>query len=87
MSEEPAVPDQQERLRDARTAVTTGGGIGLGLFGVLSVPVLSLVGLVVSYLGWRMARPQYLTGRIAGIVGMVVGVVGAALLVVEALAA
>jgi hypothetical protein len=78
-------PDQVERKQDARTAVTTGAGIGLGMLGVLAVPVLSFVGVLVSYLGWRSARPQYATGRVAGMVGMVVGFIGVALLVVEVL--
>jgi hypothetical protein len=83
----PRKQDDQERLQDMWSAVTTGAGLGLAMLGVLAVPILSLVGLVVSYLGLRRARPGYLTGRIAGIVGMVVGILGLALLVLEALLA
>ncbi len=69
---------------DLKTAALSGGGLGLALLGFV-IPVLSLAGLVVSYLGLRSAREEYRVGRVFAIAGIAAGIVGTGMLVVEAI--
>jgi hypothetical protein len=70
--------DRTELNADMKTATFAGGGLGIGLLGLLAVPILSVVGLVLSIIGLRTARPEYRTGRIFSIVGIVVSGIGVA---------
>ena len=73
--------ERDELVADLKAAMLAGGGFGLAMLGLLAIPVLSIVGLVVSYLGWRSARPQYRVGRAFAIAGMVVGLFGMAAMI------
>ena len=87
MMEAQGTPEEERAklIKDLRTASLSGGGLGLALLG-LTIPVLSFLGLLASYAGWRSARAEYRTGQVFGIVGMLVALLGMGLLVVELLA-
>lgn len=78
--------ERAELAADLKTATLSGGGFGLALLGLL-IPVLSIIGLFVSFIGWRSARPEYRPGRVFGVLGMAVGFLGTALLLVQSLGA
>lgn len=87
MMQAPGTPEEERAklAQDLRTATLSGGGLGLALLGLL-IPILSIVGAVVSFLGWRSARAEYRTGQVFGVIGMLVGLLGMGLIVVEFLA-
>ncbi len=87
MSENPRAA-HEERVKlaaDLKTASLSGGGLGLALLGLM-IPILSVIGVMMCYFGWRSARDEYRTGRVFAVLGMVVGIVGMGLLVVELIA-
>ncbi len=73
-----------ELAADLRAATFAGGGLGIALLG-LAVPLLAVLGLIASYIGWRMARPDYRVGRVCAAAGMAVGFFGVALTIVSLL--
>ena len=73
--------ERAELAADLRAATLAGGGLGLSLLG-LAVPLLAALGLIASYIGWRIARPDYRVGRVCAVAGMAVGFLGVALTVV-----
>lgn len=87
MMEAPGTPEEERAklVKDLRTATISGGGLGLAMLGLM-VPILSIVALGVSYLGWRSARAEYRIGQYFGIAGMIVAMLGMGLTVVSFLA-
>ncbi len=77
--------DRVELAADMKAATLAGGGLGMSLIGLL-VPILAVVGIGLSYAGWRVARPDYRVGRFCAVAGMVVGFIGVALTVVALVA-
>lgn len=75
--------DNPDELKaDFRTALIAGSGLGLSMLGLLYVPFVAILGLAVSYLGWRSCRPGYAIGKVVAVAGMAAGVVGLAILIV-----
>ena len=69
--------DERERLMaDAKTATLAGGGMGFAFLGLVAVPLLSILGLALSFAAFRIARPGYRTGRNVAIGGMALGIFG-----------
>lgn len=77
--------DPEDMKADFRTALIAGSGVGLSMLGLFYVPFVSILGLVVSYLGWRSCRPEYEVGKIVAFGGMAAGVVGLAILIVTSI--
>jgi hypothetical protein len=79
-------PDREQLTADLKTALLSGGGLGLSLLGVLFIPIAAMAGIVVSYLGWRSARQDYRVGKWFAVAGMMLGFFGTAALVTRSLA-
>ena len=88
MMEAPGTPEEERAklIKDLRTATLSGGGLGLALLGLVANPILSILGLIASYAGWRSARAEYRTGQVFGIIGMLVALLGMGMLVLGLLA-
>ena len=74
--------ERTELSADLKTATLSGGGLGLAMLGWM-IPVLSPISLIVCYLGWRSARPEYRLGRVFAVAGMVVAILGMGMMVTE----
>lgn len=73
----PETDDEREiLLADAKTATLAGGGFGFGVLGILAIPILSVLGLLLSFFALRSARPQYRVGRIFAVIGLVISGLG-----------
>lgn len=64
--------DRELLMADAKTASLAGGGLGFSVLGWL-IPVLSIVGVVLSLLALRSARRDYRVGKVFGVLGLAVG--------------